>query len=333
MNINFSKPVTITYNDKKLKFGSVNKCINWIFNNVTKEYSKDFIVSMFNSGETNVNNWNQDHINYEDIQSQLSKEVYPKDMQDRKNQIITNKRNIKLYNLFKNSKLLIQQSDIYGHDFYFYSLNRLESIDEKLYDGICLLTSTYNAYPRLFNYNPKNLVATIKDLGIEKFDKLPEVIKDLNNQLGDEVFEMYMSTKNGDIEWKVHQIIDENLPVVLSISPDENHENNGHCVTLLGYTEQTYYIYDNADNTFEKMLEGTSKYKSKNNIARNGKFIQINKRYLYNSWYLIDLLYMNPKFKLNINNKFIRNNFSEHVSKRSYLNGLTERLNTLTDLK
>lgn len=312
--INFSKWSRLEYNDKTYTFKTIDEVIGFIKKVSGNTYSRDFVLEMLDANCFDINKW----LNYYDL-----------NMQDRTRVKNENIRNLELVKMYRESKNILKQNDVYKQ-VYNIGGNNVQ-LDPNKYIGICLLTSTYNAYPKMFDYNSKNVLGLIEELGSDNFDKPYKVVDKLNEKLdiGIDVFKYYMSNVPSDIDGKVHEIIDAGCPIIMSNADDSS--GTGHTVTLVGYDRDWYYIIENDHRQFINLYikaymkkNDIDKYEDlKNAFKEDGKFLLVNKHMLFKTMDYIDLTYMNPQCKDNRNLRkivyFTTINWNRYRQLRRYL--------------
>lgn len=220
--INFSKPIILTINGKEQKFLTNSAAAIWLQENRNIDY--DYSIAMIKSGNLLVDTW--------DLKNN-----------DIKHRISISKSNKQLLDKFIFH--LEKQMDIYNEC----------DINEEIYPGICAMMSIYIAYPEIFNNSRQFLVKAIKDLGDKHFDNIFNCIDYLNEKFKKYSYEDLLisngSLTAGTLENEIDNTLDTNIPVCLSGNLFEGYINgratlSGHVITILGYTHDSYYIYDNA---------------------------------------------------------------------------------------
>lgn len=258
MKENFSKKIDIEYNDKIYHYNSVTKAVEKIFEIFKGEFSKPFIYYMINSGKFNINEWLDEYVDNKWIPDLSSRKLM---------QVNNTERNLSLVKHWNTN--LIKQLDIYKL-----------GLDTNKYKGICLLTSIYNAYPKLFDNNIENLKLEIESLSVNDYDKIDKVVKHINTKfkddLGVDLLKHYISVFGGDIEKIIKDCIDIGIPVALAFS---DKLTEGHTVTLVGYDQYNYWIYDNDElNNVDTLIKDILKlfenklYKTYNAVKNTNKF-------------------------------------------------------------
>lgn len=94
----------------------------------------------------------------------------------------------------------------------------------------CLLISTYNAFPKLFNYNEKKFLKVLSKF--QKEHTIPKLLK------------MYKSLKETDT--KIESLINIEKPVIISVA--YAYSNNSHAVAIFGYDNENYAYFENGIN-------------------------------------------------------------------------------------
>ena len=295
--INFSKHVILIVNNKEMEFISDNAAAKWLQNNLELDFGKSLM--MIKSGFWNVDEWIDN--DYKQIEINYYK-FKPK--------------SIGLLNKFINLKHLSKQTALYTREI---KLNPI------IYEGVCAVISTYNAYPKLFDENINNAIKLIDQLGQDKYDNIFELTDYLNSLIPNspiEVFKANSSKIGKELESKILSVLDRNIPVVLG---GLDSELNGHVATLLGYDNDNYYIYDNAlDDNKESVLidQLATNFKKKilnNKMSKNQLYRYLDKFKLTRIKYMLehnkkDLIYheiYNNKYlheNLRRDNRFIRIN-------------------------
>lgn len=274
--INFSKRVDLEYRDKVYHFKSAQQAVDWLYEQLNHKFSKAFIEYMFNSGKFLIDEWDTAYENIKD-----GPQLEERTKWESNDKV----KNVSVYKQFKNSKHLTKQTDIYGKEFIYYDpLSKeqyLRSLDVNQYAGICILTSIYNAYPKIFDYSKVMIIKDIEELGSEKFDKKKEVIDYINSKYkndlnGNNMLDYYYLESSGELEYFIPKFIDKNRPVV--VMSDTQSEKIGHTTTFIGYDKCNYIIYDNLGKglnsklvkfimkTIEKKI--WDDYKEKNNLKK-----------------------------------------------------------------
>lgn len=228
MFINFSKPIELEYNNDYFYYESANKAIDDLYEKFNHEFSKSFIKYMIRSGELNINNWfsfyNTDYNrNFKQIGNKIS-----------------NKKNLKLLKTVLERDNLLTQDDIY----------RLTDLNDDQYYGICILTSIWNCFPFLFDYNPKELKKQLENIGENDFKDSVSVVEKLNESfrketLGKPLLDLHQTKNGSEIDYFITDSINKSRPIVLGLLNELLKNKDGHAVSILGYDEYNYYLFDN----------------------------------------------------------------------------------------
>lgn len=229
MIINFSKPITLYYKDEYLHYNSANKAIEELYERFNNEFSKDFIKYMIRSGELKIENW-----------FDFYKTNYNKNYKQIKENGL--KKNTKLLKKVLERNNLITQNDVYAKT----------KLDELTYYGICLMTSIWNCYPFMFKYSIqilKDILEKIKD--DDKNFKDPVYVVDYINDcfkdaaFGNNIIDLYQTMNGSEIDHLIIRSINNERPVVLGLLNEKLQKDDGHAVSILGYDEYNYYLFDN----------------------------------------------------------------------------------------
>lgn len=94
----------------------------------------------------------------------------------------------------------------------------------------CLLTSTYNAFPKLFNYDEKKFLKILPKF--KKEHTIPKLLK------------MYKHLT--ETQSKIESIINIGKPVIISVA--YAYSNNSHAVAIFGYDNENYAYFENGNN-------------------------------------------------------------------------------------
>lgn len=114
------------------------------------------------------------------------------------------------------------------------------------YNETCVVSSLWNSYPELFNNdikevkeflrkNPESQLYAVKQLLEYEFGFSINIVEKYNANL-------------------IEKLIDENKPVLCCLSNNDK----GHCVSVFGYDNDNYYVFDSKD-TFENKEDLDSK--------------------------------------------------------------------------
>ena len=222
---------------KKRNFISDNAAAKWLQDNLELDFNKSLM--MIKSGFWNIDEWIDN--DYEQIE-----------MNDYK----FKPKSVELVNLFNNSKHLSKQNALYTREIKYLNSDNYIKLNPIIYEGICAVTSTYNAYPKLFDENIDNAIKLTNQLGSDGYDNIFELTDYLNSLIPNspiEVFKANSSKIGKELELEILSLLDKNIPVVLG---GLDSELRGHVVTLLGYdNDNYYYLYDNSlDSNKESVL-------------------------------------------------------------------------------
>lgn len=262
-NINFSKPIELTFRGKNYKYKSESEAVKELYKELAGEFSEYFIQEMIESGNYDINYW-KEYYKYKDEKIDLTKEKHIEKIKCGKKHLL---------HTFLNSKHLTKQHDIYGKEFTFYdplsNENFVLSLNQKEYEGICILVSIYNVVPRLFDYSLREIVESVKDLGKDKYDLLDDIVDYLNKKFPKLEFprttmlSAHFLSSNIELDNWINKLINVETPIVLTVNNydyakyleqlDKN--ASGHAINIIGYDSFNYWIYDNAYN------KETRKYK------------------------------------------------------------------------
>lgn len=313
--ITFSKHVILIINNKEREFISDNAAARWLQDNLKLDFNKSLM--RIKSGFWNVDEWIDNDYKQIEINDYKFK---PK--------------SIELLNKFINLKHLSKQTTLYTREI---KLNPI------IYEGVCAVTSTYNAYPKLFDENIDNAIKLVDQLGSYRYDNIFELTDYLNYLIPNspiEVFKANSSKIGKELESEISSVLDRNIPVVLG---GLNPELKGHAVTLLGYDKDNYYIFDNNKESvlidqlatsFKKKIVNNKmskiqlyKYLDKFKLTRIKYLLEHDRKDLiyheiYNNRYIHENLRRDNRF-IRINKNFLYNAYTYitimYMNERMYL--------------
>lgn len=74
--------------------------------------------------------------------------------------------------------------------------NKEIKLNPIIYEGVCAVTSTYNAYPKLFDENIDNAVKLIDQLGSDRYDNIFELTDYLNSLIPNSLIEVFKANSS-----------------------------------------------------------------------------------------------------------------------------------------
>ena len=300
--INFSRKLILTVDGTNKKFNSTNEAIKWLKEN--KNIPENISEAMIKSSNYNIDNW--------DLNA---------DIKDNEHAI----KSTSLIDRFMSMHHLSKQVDIYDHEFVCFDPLSIETIDDNIYDGICCLTSIYNAYPKLFDYNKGKLIKIIKQIGQNKYDNFLDCIDYINDYMKSYLpFDMFITSASDNgysLTNEIENALDKNIPVCFSglLYNESDDRYFGHAVTILGYNEMDYYIYDNAidnlnsvfiDNCLHGFITKYSKTTPNNLHFKKYGFNDLANMFIEEKSFGEIYKYLQPKVQINLkkNQKIIKVN-------------------------